>query len=50
MILTGKSENQMKQIHSRTPIIMNYQGMIDYLHFKDMPSVDNENLHFKLCE
>ena len=50
VILTGESENQMKQIHSRTPIIMNYQGMIDYLHFKDMPSVDNENLHFKLCE
>lgn len=50
VILTGESENQMKKIHPRTPIIMNEQQMKDYLQFKIEPRVNNENLHFELCE
>lgn len=50
VILTGESENQMRAVHSRTPVILNYQQMVDYLHFRIEPFVNNENLHFELCE
>ncbi|MGN1343236.1 MAG: SOS response-associated peptidase family protein [Traorella sp.] len=50
VILTGNSEDQMKQIHPRTPIIFNHQEMLDYLNHRIDPFVNNQNLHFELCE
>ena len=50
VIITGESEKQMKAIHARTPVILNYEQMIDYLNFRIDPFVDNEKLHFELCE
>lgn len=50
VILTGQSEEQMKYIHPRTPIIFNHQEMLDYLNYRIDPMVNNQNLHFELCE
>ena len=50
VILTGESENQMKFIHHRTPLILNHQEMLDYLNYRIDPKVDNQNLIFELCE
>lgn len=50
VILTGNSENQMKKIHDRTPIIMNQNEMKEYLAMKLQPKVKNDYLHFELCE
>ena len=35
VILTKEAENDFSHIHSRIPIIMNQEEMIDYVHFKD---------------
>ena len=50
VILTGESENQMKLIHHRTPLILNHQEMLDYLNYRIDPKVNNQNLVFELYE
>lgn len=35
VILTKEAEEDFKQIHSRIPIIMNQEEMINYIYFKD---------------
>ena len=50
VILTGESENEMKYVHHRTPLILTHEEMIDYLHYRIDPKVNNENLCFDLCE
>lgn len=50
VILTGESDNQMKSIHDRTPIIMNHHEMIDYLNYRIEPFINNQNLHFDCIE
>lgn len=50
VVLTGESEDKMKYIHHRTPIILNQEEMKDYLNFRIDPFVNNQNLHFELVE
>ena len=50
VILTGESEDQMKFIHHRTPLILNHQEMLNYLNYRINPKVNNQNLVFELCE
>lgn len=50
VILTGESEDQMKFIHHRTPLILNHQEMLNYLNYRIDPKVNNQNLVFELCE
>lgn len=47
VILTGNSEFEMKEIHDRTPLIMNFEEMKDYLKFKIDPIVNNQHLYFQ---
>lgn len=50
VILTGESEDDMKKIHNRTPILLTHQEMIEYLNFRIDPIVNNQNLRFELIE
>lgn len=50
VILTGESEDTMKSIHNRTPILLTHNEMIEYLNFRIDPIVNNQNLHFELVE
>lgn len=50
VILTGESECKMKEIHDRTPMIMNYDDMIAYLKDDRVPAVNNEYLQFQIVE
>lgn len=44
VILTGESENDMKAIHHRTPILLNHSDMQKYLNHTLGAYVDNEDL------
>lgn len=46
VIVTGEAQGAMKNIHSRTPIILNEQQMLAYLHYNQAFIVDNEQLLF----
>lgn len=47
VIVTGEAKRQMADIHHRTPILMDEQAMIRYLHGEQSFFVDNENLIFQ---
>ncbi len=47
VIITGQSENSMADIHERTPIILDSNGMYSYLHNNTKLTVDNNNLFIK---
>lgn len=44
VILTGESENEMKNIHHRTPLLMDEKRMISYVQGNLWPKVDNQEL------
>lgn len=46
VIVTGESENQMANIHKRTPLMMDEPAMLAYLHEQRDFVVDNEDLVF----
>lgn len=48
LIVTGESTSTMRQIHHRTPLILNKRQMIAYLNHDLDPSVDNQDLSFTL--
>lgn len=50
VIITAASYGEMEQIHDRTPIIMNEQEMIAYLHHQRDYIVNNDDLLFEPCE
>lgn len=50
VILTGEATNQMKEVHHRTPLILNKTQMIAYLNHDLQPIVDNKDLVFMITE
>ena len=47
VILTGEASENMRDIHHRTPLLLNHSQMIGYLNHELKASVDNQNLTIK---
>lgn len=50
VLLTGKSEKEMKHVHHRTPILVDEKDINRYLHHELTFVVDNDELGFRLEE
>lgn len=46
VIITGESQDEMADVHSRSPFVMNEQEMLNYLHFRHGFSMNDKHLKY----